>query len=81
MNLNLIPEPPTSPAPQWADAFAARLIDLEPGLSSEAAMRCAELAHDATWLLDPAEAAYWWLAAIQAATRRTTLPLEPRAKP
>jgi hypothetical protein len=73
MTFHLIPDPPPGPSPQWAGAFAAWLIDLKPYLSWDAAIRCAALAHNATWLLEPEEAAEWWVAAIEAATKNASI--------
>lgn len=74
--MNLIPLPPAVPSAIWLDAVAAELMRLKPGLAVPNAVRCAMLAHDGTWLLEPAEAAQWWLLAIAAAVR--DLPDLPR---
>lgn len=74
--MNLIPVPPQIPSREWLQAVAVELMRLKPGLRHENAMRCAELAHGGTWLLDPTEAAQWWLLAITAAARN--LPRLPR---
>ena len=74
--MNLIPVPPQYPSADWLQAVATELMVLKPGMPAENARRCAELAHDGTWLLDPAEAAEWWLLAITAAARE--LPRLPR---
>ena len=74
--MKLIPDPPKRPSREWLLAFSDELMFLQPGLPADNAMRCAMLAHAGTWLLDPEEAAQWWLAAIGAAAR--DLPRPPR---
>jgi hypothetical protein len=74
--MNMIPVPPARPSPDWLQSMANELIRLKPDLPLDNALRCAELAHDGTWLLEPAEAAEWWLLAIGAAARHS-----PRLSP
>jgi len=72
--LILIPEPPRFPATRWLCEFASHVMAAQPGLRFGDAMRCAMLAHQGTWLLDPEEAAELWLAAIQAEGAARRLP-------
>ena len=65
----LIPIPPCVPSSDWLTKFADALQFLKPSLTFDSAMRCAMLAHTATWLLAPDEAAELWLAALEAAAR------------
>ncbi|MDP9044450.1 MAG: hypothetical protein M3O01_06550 [Pseudomonadota bacterium] len=67
--MELIPAPPKVPSPSWLLLMALELIRRRPSLPLADALRCAELAHDGTWLLDAAEAAEWWLLAIGACAR------------
>jgi hypothetical protein len=76
--MNLIPAPPKTPSVAWLYAFAKELMRLNPHLPEDNAIRCAVLAHPGTWLLEPQEAADWWLAAVNAAARELpTFPREP----
>jgi hypothetical protein len=74
--MNMIPVPPEVPSHQWLMSMATELMRLKPDLPMDNALRCADLAHDGTWLLEPAEAAEWWLLAISAAARE--MPRLPR---
>lgn len=74
--MNLIPVPPSVPSPQWLRRMAVELMRRKPALAPDDALRCAELAHDGTWLLEPEEAASWWLLAIDACARQRSL-LQP----
>lgn len=63
----LIAPPPTERCPMWLNAFAEEMMKRKAGLPWVNAISCAHIAHDASWLLDPEEAATLWLAAINAA--------------
>lgn len=67
--MQLIPVPPEVPPADWVRTVAVELMKLKPELTVDRAMRCAELAHECTWLLPPDEAAHWWMLAINASTR------------
>jgi hypothetical protein len=64
--MSLVPVPPAVPSPHWLRAFAERLSALKPGLGAATAMQCAVAAHQRSWLLEPAEAAFLWLSATDA---------------
>ncbi len=65
--MKLISDPPPMPCGAWLQGFAQELMDLKPGLPVDNALCCAMLAHATTWLLEPEEAAQYWLAATRVA--------------
>lgn len=65
-----VPVPPRIASSAWLRAFAQQLGVLMPGLSEGNAMRCAVVAHERTWLLEPHEAASLWLSAPTVAVRK-----------
>ncbi|MET0208665.1 MAG: hypothetical protein ABW220_06460 [Burkholderiaceae bacterium] len=73
--MNIVPQPPVTPCPDWMRQFAEETLRRRPGLTPASAEHSALLAHSSTWLMDGAEAAELWMLAVDAAlAERSRLP-------